>query len=96
MEILNQGLEKFIRYASQNRPDSVEITTETDDSGTDFIVTEHWAVFTGNYLDRDSVNFRKKYGGTTSLPEEMEKSLDRDIARLQELGLTVSKKKGFI
>ncbi|MBW3004451.1 hypothetical protein KY310_01300, partial [Candidatus Woesearchaeota archaeon] len=92
----NWGLERFINYVSDNRPTHIDVATEHEDSGTDHIVTEHFARFTGYYDGRKSVVAKKKYGGTTSKPEEMEPVLDADIQRLQELKIDIFKIKGFI
>lgn len=96
MALFNWSLDRFIRYVSENKPTHIEVATESESSGTDFIVEEHFAYFTGYYEGSKPVVARKKYGGTPSEPEEMEEALDKDIKRIQEMHIDVFKTKGFV
>jgi hypothetical protein len=96
MALFHWGLERFIKYVSENKPTHVEVATESESSGTDFIVEEHFANYTGHYENSKPVIARKKYGGTLSEPEEMDKALDKDIKRIQEMDIAVFKTKGFV
>ncbi|MBD3303847.1 hypothetical protein GF343_01780 [Candidatus Woesearchaeota archaeon] len=96
MALFNWGLERFIKYVSDNKPAHVEVAADSESSGTDFIVEEHFAYFAGYYEGRKPVVARKKYGGTTSKPQEMDAVLDTDIKRMQELDIDVFKTKGFV
>lgn len=96
MALFNWSLDRFVQYVSENKPTQVEVATDSEPSGTDFIVEEHFAYFTGYYEGRKPVIAKKKYGGTTSKPQEMDAVLDKDIKRLQELDIAVFKTKGFV
>ena len=89
MGILNWGLEKFIKYISENRPTHIEVTTDLHEGGDAYYVCEYFGVFTGHYDDRKPVIAKKKYGGTTSDLEDMDDALDADIQRLQDMKLNV-------
>jgi len=95
MKLFYKKLDWLIEQISKDRPTNIEINTESHDSGTDHIVTEHYASFTANYENRTSITAWKKYGGTLSKPEEMNIELEKDIKRLQEFKINVVKKQDF-
>ena len=95
MDIFNRGLERFIVQISKDKPTQVEVSTDFTEGGEVTYVCEYFGVFTSYYEDRKPVTAKKKYGGTTSTPEEMDIALDKDIQRLQELDISVFKTKGF-
>ncbi|MBW3002133.1 hypothetical protein KY338_03175 [Candidatus Woesearchaeota archaeon] len=96
MALFHWGLERFIRYVSENKPTHIEVTTDLDEGGDAQYVCEHFGVFTGYYENGKPIVARKKYGGTKSTPEEMAPLFDADIQRLQEMKIDVFKIKGFV
>lgn len=95
MGILNWGLEKFIKYVSENRPTHIEVMTDLHEGGDAYYVCEYYGIFTGHYGGRKPIVARKKYGGTKSEPEEMDAALDADIQRLQDMKIDVFQIKKF-
>jgi len=96
MALFNWSLDRFIRYVSENKPTHVEVAADLSEGGDAHYVCEHFGVFTGYFENTKPIVARKKYGGTTSKPKDMDTALDIDIRRLQEMDIDVFKTKGFV
>lgn len=91
----NRGFDRFLDYIQANRPNQVEVSTDIDEGGDFQYVCEYFGIFTANYDQSNPLRTKKKYGGTTSNPEEMNKSLEADIQKIQDLGFEVKKLSEF-
>jgi len=91
----NRGFDRFLDYIQANRPNQVEVSTDIDEGGDFQYVCEYFGIFTANYDQSKPVRTKKKYGGTTSDIEQMNKTLEEDIKRIEELGFEVKKLSDF-
>ncbi|MBW2973173.1 hypothetical protein KY346_02140 [Candidatus Woesearchaeota archaeon] len=90
------GINNIVKkLAAKERPYQIDVKAESDSSGTDILVVEHFAKFTGHYADGTMDSVWQKYGGTKTDITKMNKDLDSDIAELEACGFIVQKLNEF-
>ena|GEM_PF-3683403 len=90
------GINNIVKkLAAKERPYQIDVTAESDPSGTDILVIEHFAKFTGHYANETEYSVWQKYGGTKTDIDQMNQDLDSDIAQLKARGFVVQKLNEF-